>query len=115
MVRGKLLTIAKLSTIIDLAFINNTTATNAMTVPITMIAMTTPMIAYTGPGPLSMLESLLREDTGPIFVVLDSSANVEVSACDSEVLRGIEVRPFSSSDEKTGDTEVIPLYCTSDG
>ena len=108
MVHGKLLTIAKLSTIIDLAFINNTTATNAMTVPITMIAMT-------GPGPLSILESLLREDTGPIFVALDSSTNVEVSACDSEVLRGIEVRPFSSSDEKTGDTEVIPLYCTSDG
>ena len=78
---------------------NNTIATNAMTVPSTMIVMTTPMIAYTGPGPLSILESLLREDTGPIFIALVSPINIEVC-------RGIEVTPLISSNETTGDLEL---------
>ena len=68
---------------------NNTAVTNAVRIPSTMIAMTTPVIMYTTePDQLSMLALLLRLDTGPlmIFVAL-------------EVSGGIEVIPSSVSDE----------------
>ena len=78
---------------------NNTAATNAVTIPSTRIAMTTPVIMYTGPGPLSMLALLL---------VSESSTGIEVIPS-SEVTRGIEVVPTSESDEVSIGVEVVLL------
>ena len=88
---------------------NDTTATNAMTVPSMMIAMTTPVITYTGSGPLSMLSLLIRVDAAPLFVALiniEISIGIEVILSSSEASSGIEasiedieVIPLSASDE----------------
>ena len=60
---------------------NNTTTTNAVIIPSTMIVMTTPVITYMEPDPLSILASLLRLDNGPlmIFVALVTSTDSEAS------------------------------------
>ena len=98
---------------------NKTAATNAVTIPSTMIATTTPAITYTmDPDSLSMLISLLvRRDTGWMFVAL-------VPSTDSETFWGIEVTPSSEtsvdinaipSSEASGGIEVIPSFEASGG
>ena len=81
---------------------NKTITTNAMTVPSTMIAVTTPVIMYTGPGPSSMLAPLLWLDTVLIilFVALLTSAGVNLKE-----FWGTEV---VASNEASVNIEAIP-------